>query len=187
MTLRRELKEIENTKIADELLAEETYTLEDLLDPKTKYFMLKLNDKEKEEFIKEKKIEVHFRNLIPCVVLGRVKLNGMDTYQYAERKGLTKDMNGEQKQKLNKISRDVSFWRILSITQKYLALVICVMGISNFIINLKFQDLYDKIQPEENYIFWSLVAVILLTRHKGKKTFNNILSQMYNLAKSQEK
>ena len=121
------------------------------------------------------------------MVLGRVKLNGMDTYQYAERKGLTKDMNGEQKQKLNKISRDVSFWRILSITQKYLALVICVMGISNFIINLKFQDLYDKIQPEENYIFWSLVAVILLTRHKGKKTFNNILSQMYNLAKSQEK
>lgn len=111
----------------------------------------------------------------------------MDTYQYAERKGLTKDMTGEQKQMLNKISRDVSFLRILTIAQKSLTLIIGVMAISNFIINLKFQELYDKIQPEENYIFWSLVVVILFARHKGKRTYNSIISQMYDLAKSQEK
>ena len=187
MILRRDLKEQENLRIADELLAEETYTLEDLLDPKTKYYMLKLTDDERAEFIKQKKIEVRYRNLIPCIVLGKEKWNGMDTYQYAERKGLMKDMTGEQKQMLNKLSRDVSFWRILTIAQKSLTLIIGVMAISNFIINLKFQELYDKIQPEENYIFWSLVAVILLVRHKSKKNYNNIIWQMYNLAKSQEK
>jgi len=187
MTLQRELKDLEKMKLADTILAEETYTLEDLLDPKTKYFMLKLNEKELAEFIKQKKIEVRCRNLIPCIVLGKAKLNGMDTYQYAERKGLTKDMTGEQKQMLDKISRDVSFLRFLTNAQKYLTLIMGVMAISNFIINLKFQELYDKIQPEENYIFWSLVAIILVVRHKSKKNYDNIISQMYNLAKSQEK
>ena len=187
MTLRREIKDLEDMKVADVILSAETYTLEDLLDPKTKYDMLKLTDEERAEFIKQKKIEVRCRNLIPCVVLGKAKLNGMDTYQYAERKGLTKDMTGEQKQMLNKISRDVSFLRILTIAQKSLTLIIGVMAISNFIINLKFQELYDKIQPEENYIFWSLVVVILLARHKCKKNYNSIISQMYNLAQSQEK
>lgn len=187
LTLRRELKELENMKIADDLLAEETYTLEDLLDPATKYFMLRLTDEERAEFIKQKKIEVRCKNLIPCIVLGKEKLNGMDTYQYAERKGLTKDMTHEQKQILERVSNDVSFWRILSITQKYLTLVIGIMAISNFVVYSKFQELYDKIQPEENYIFWGLVAVILFVRHKGKKKFNNIVQQMYNLAQSQEK
>lgn len=187
MTLRRELKEIENLEIADKLLAEETYTLEDLLDPKTKYFMLKLTDEEREEFIKQKKIEVFYRNLSPCIALGKAKLNGMNTYQYTERKGLTKDMTHEQKQMLENISKDVSFWRILLLTQKYLTILIGIIAASNFVIYLKFQELYDKIQPEENYIFWGLVGLILLIRHKGKKKYNNIIWQMYNLAQSQEK
>ncbi len=187
MTLRRELKEIENLEIADKLLAEETYTLEDLLDPKTKYFMLKLTDKEREEFIKQKKIEVRYRNLIPCVVLGRTKFNGMDTYQYAERKGLTKDMTHEQKQMLENMSRDVSFWRILAITKKYLALVMGIMAVSNFIIDMKFPELYNIIQPEENYIFWSLFCIVIFLHYADKNKYNKIIEQMYNLAQSQEK
>lgn len=187
LTLQRELKKLENLEIADKLLSEETYTLADLLDPATKYFMLRLTDEERAEFIKQKKIEVRCKNLIPCIVLGKEKLNGMDTYQYAERKGLTKDMTHEQKQMLEKISRDVSFWRILATTKKYLALITGIMAISNFIIDMKFPELYNIIQPEENYIFWSLFCIIIILHRADKNKCNKIIGQMYKLAQSQEK
>ena len=187
LTSRRKIKNLNNMKIADELLAEETYTLADLLDPRTKYYMLNLTDKEREEFIKQKKIEVHYKNLIPCVVLGKEKLNGINTYQYAERKGLTQNMSYEQKQMLEKISRDVSFWRILATTKKYLALITGIMAISNFIIDMKFPELYNIIQPEENYIFWSLFCIIIILHRADKNKCNKIIGQMYKLAQSQEK
>ena len=133
-----------------------------------------------------------FKNLIPCMELGSTKFNGMNTYQYADRKGLTNDMTDEQKQMLSQISRDVSSWRILAVTQKTLGLIVGVIAVSNFIINVKFQELYDKIQPEEKYIFWSLVAVIVLNHRKIKKIYKNVLQKIYEIAqleleKSQEK
>lgn len=77
MTLRREIKDLENMKVADNLLADETYTLEDLLDPKTKYYMLKLTDEERAEFIKQKKIgSLQKFDSVCCSWQGKIKWYG---------------------------------------------------------------------------------------------------------------
>ncbi|MBO4746212.1 MAG: hypothetical protein J5613_04055, partial [Alphaproteobacteria bacterium] len=117
MTRNRKLKKLENLEIAYSLLSEQC-TLDDLLDTKAHWEMVNMSEKQKEEFIRKKKLEVFCKNLTPCIIVAEKNLNGLNTYQNAEIIGLTKDMTDEQKDLLKDLSKSVNLKRFLAITRR---------------------------------------------------------------------
>jgi hypothetical protein len=186
MTRSRKLKKLENLQIAYSLLSEQC-TLDDLLDPKAHWDMIKMSEKQKEEFLKLKRIEVFCRNLIPCVIVAEENLNGLNTYENAEIIGLTKDMTDEQKDMLKDLSNDVKLKRLLAITRRGTSMLILLTAISNMVLCLYNKNIYNKIHPGEDYFFWGLVVLFVSLFFIDKKIKNNISKQMYFIAKGYEK
>ena len=182
----RKLKELENKEIANALLSEQ-YTLDDLLDPKAHWEMMNMSEKQKEEYMRLKRIKLFCLNLSPCIVVAKEGLNGLDTYKNAENIGLTKDMNDEQKSMLQDLSNDVDWRRALFISRKRASVLLILTVVINFVSNCFFHNFYDKIHPAEDWVFWGLVGWIISLWVVDKKIDKNIAKQIYFIAKEYEK
>lgn len=176
----------EKQKIADELLSK-TYTLEQEITVKDKWDMLKLSDEQKELFVKIKKIQVYCKNFTPCIVIAQNNLNGLNTFENAERKGLTKDMTNDEKQMLKKLSNNVSFRRLLVSTRNTSVILLNIMAISNALINIYSYDLYKKIQPEETFVFFCLFSFIVALLIADRTTYKSMIKQLTSIAYSHVK
>ena len=186
MTRNRKLKKLENQELADSLLSEQC-TLDDLLDAKAHWDMIKMSEQQKEEFMKLKRMEVFCRNLTPCIIVAEENLNGLNTYKNAEKIGLTKDMTDEQKDLLKDLSKTVNLKRFLAITRRGTSVLIMLTAIANILIGVYNKGFYNKIHPGEDYFFWGLVGLFFGLVFSNKNLTNNIAKQIYFIAKGYEK
>ena len=186
MTRNRRLKKLKNKEIADSLLAEQ-YTLEDLLDPKAHWDMVNMSEEQKKEYMQLKQIELVYRNLAPCILVAQEKLNGLNTFQNAEKIGLTKDMTDEQKEMLRDLSKDVDLSRILSISRKWCKVILMSAIPVHFILKMYFNNFYNSIQPGEKCVLWGMIFSSIYLYFVDRKIGKNISERIYFIAKAYEK
>ena len=180
--IKKQLKKINNAT-ADEILSK-NYTKDDFIDIKMKWDMINYSELENEIIEIYSEYLADYMNLAVCAHISHEKLNNLDTYENAEKKNLIKDMTKEQKDILKKISKQVKIDRFLFIGGKITGKIAIFIGVTNFIINTYWKDLYNMMQPTEIYVFISVTVLFLIlyltsqyTTEKISKNISKIIEQ----------
>ena len=108
--------------------------------------------------------------LSSCSIVSYYKGNGLNTFQNAEKTGLTQNLNDKQINVLKKISRNTEMARILFATGKYSSYVMLALALGTLYIQGHNKFVYNLIQPEETYMFISVAifALYCILKHKNK-------------------
>ena len=122
--------------------------------------------------------------LICCTKVSYYNANGLNTFQNAEKTGLTQNMTQEQIKILKKISNNVQMLRILFATGRCSGYIMLTLSLCTLYIQGHYQFLYNIIQPEEIYIFLSFAFAALycfLRYEKLSKKMENQIEQLVNI------
>jgi hypothetical protein len=133
------------------------YAAEDvLLNVQDVYELIEEVQQNKELNDDEKKHTISYLNgeaLLSCISVSYYKGNGLNTFQNAEKTGLTEKMTDEQKDILRKLSKNVSLARILYTTGKYSVYALVGTMMFNLYANSHLQIFKNIIQPKQTYVF----------------------------------
>lgn len=170
--IEQKLKKLK-TATADEILSK-NYTKDDFIDTKIKWDMINYSEQENQIIEEYSDYMAKYMNLSVCAYVSHEKLNNLNTFENAEKKNLTKEMTDEQKKILRKISNQVKIDRVLFIGGKITSKIAIFMGIAQLIIDVYWKDLYDMMQPTENYAFICVATVFLILYLTSQHTTENI-------------
>ena len=173
---------INNIETAEDVMTK-VYTVNDILTPRVNWKMLKCTNEERKIIRQTIENFVKALNLSACVYISQEKLNDLDVFANATRKGLTKDMNDEQKNIVKKLSKLAKTDNFLLTVNKYATITAALMATVNLVLFTYLKDLYDKTQPMENNIF-ILVALIFLASYIARtynlKKIDNNIEKVYS-------
>ena len=120
-------------------------------------------------------------SLSSCSIVSYYNGNGLNTFQNAEKTGLTQKMTNKQINILKNISRNTEMARILFAAGKSSIYVIFVLALGTLYIQCHNKFLYNIIQPEETYVFIGFAIFALGCILKNKKITKDIADNIEKL------
>lgn len=180
---KQRIKDKQNSKLADKMLSK-NYTVDDVLDIKTRWNILKYTQEEQEIIQKAAELAAEGMNIAVCADVSYNKLNKLDTYENATKKGLTKNMTDEQKEILKRVSKKVSIDRVLIVSGKYTSRIAVVIASMTLITQLYWNNIYQLFSKTENIIVWSLLIYSMYCLIQSKalsKQIGKDISEIINI------
>jgi len=180
---KQRIKDKQNSKLADKMLAK-NYTVDDVLDIKTRWNILKYTQEEQEIIQKAAELAAEGMNLAVCADVSYKRLNKLDTYENATKKGLTQNMTDEQKELLKRVSKKVSIDRVLIVSGKYTSRIAVVIASMTLITQLYWNNIYQLFSKTENIIVWSLLIYsmyCLIQSRALSKQIGKDISEIINI------
>lgn len=180
---KQRIKDKQNSKLADKMLAK-NYTVDDVLDIKTRWKILKYTQEEQEIIQKAAELAAEGMNLAVCADVSYNKLNKLNTFENAVKKGLTQNMTDEQKEILKRVSKKVSIDRALIVSGRYTSKIAVVIASMALITELYWHSIYQLFSKTENIIVWSLLmySVYCLIQSRAlSKQIGKDISKIINI------
>ena len=119
--------------------------------------------------------------LSSCLIVSYYNGNGLNTFQNAEKTGLTEEMTPEQINILKNISKNTEIARILFATGKYSSYIMLGLALGTLYIQGHSKFVYNLIQPEETYMFISFAIFALYCMLKQKSLAKNVAKNIEKL------
>lgn len=180
---KQRIKDKQNSKLADKMLSK-NYTVDDVLDIKTRWNILKYTQEEQEIIQKATELAAEGMNIAVCADVSYNKLNKLDTYENATKKGLTQNMTDEQKEILKRVSKKVSIDRVLIVSGKYTSRIAVVIASMTLITQFYWNNIYQLFSKTENIIVWSLLIFsmyCLIQSRALSKQIGKDISEIINI------
>jgi len=121
-------------------------------------------------------------SLMSCTTVSYYDANGLNTFQNAEKTGLTLTMTDEQIKILKNISRNTEFARVLFATGRYSGYVMLVLALGTMYIQFHNKFLYSIIKPTETYLFIGVAIFTLYCLLKNGSLAKNISNKIARLS-----